>query len=251
MNTHFWRRSEKSASSFPFPEAAAVLCLMLVFSGCGGGDEAEVRRVEFKTGDGMAIQGTLHLPETRPAPAVICVQAAGATPDRWLPAARRFQRAGCVVLRFPLDEAVPDRETAGSYESAIAAAIQAVMARGGDAGNIAIIAEGESAPPAAAYALGDSRIQSLMLLSPALKSAGRDLEDLIFRLKRRPVLLMAGESDTWAVEAVTRLRRIAPGFCEVRLYPGSAAGADIPALSASAREQLVQWLEETLIRPGS
>jgi len=132
----------------------------------------------------------------------------------------------------------------------IQAARNALPANGVDPNNLAIVGAGMGANLATHYAAQDESIQALVLISPGLEYDGVRIREAFESYTRRPSLLIATKSDTYAAASAQTLKKLASTFCEVREYPGGAHGMDVLQSLVSARETVVLWLESILKTSG-
>ena len=185
---------------------------------------------------------------------VVLIHDLGGSRAVWDTLASQLSRAGFAVLAvdLPGHGASPgDWQTMGG-DDWVAVAEQLDEARdaladaGADPFRIAYAGAGLGANLAltAAHRTGDAA--ALVLVSPGWEIQGVDVRGIVGGLKQRPVLLIAAEGDSYATATAHGMKAEAPGFCELRLYPGTAHGVGLLDVSEHAREQLVAWLKLVL-----
>lgn len=116
-------------------------------------------------------------------------------------------------------------------------------------GRMAVVGEDAGAALALLFAGEAPGVQAAVLLSPSLGEGGANLQSAMRTLGETPVLLIAGEGDAHAAASVAALKRAAPGFSELRVYPGAGHGLDLFETSRSAGDLTLDWLATVL--PGS
>lgn len=211
----------------------------------------------MQTDDGVQLAATMYPAMGAYPPGLILVHRYGADASSWRSFAITAQREGYQIIAPDLrghGGSKQQGETRLDYRdlsdeqwlaalSDLRAAKTALLAAGADPENIAIVGEGLGAAMALRYVRIDSDIQAVVMLSPALEEKGFDSEADLRTMRERPVLLVATENDSTAAAAATALKQTAPGFSELRLYPGAAHGTDIFAASETASAQVLGWLK--------
>ena len=235
-----------------FLVAGAIVC-----AGCGrrpAPDDRSALDLSLSVGNGREVFATLYPVSNPSPPGVILVSAPGAERTAWAPLAVRAQRAGIMGLAIDLrrhNGAAARVRQFGPEDFAVAydafrAAKAELVRRGADPNDLGMIGASQAANLVLDYAVTDSQVQVVVLVSPWLEWKGIAAESLIARFGKRPSLLVATEGDSYAASSCETLAAAAPGFCEQRRYPGGAHGADIFAVSASAVEQVIHWLTTVL-----
>ena len=88
----------------------------------------------------------------------------------------------------------------------------------------------------------DARVTNLVLLSPRLGAHGLKVSSAITAYGDRPMLLIAGESDTSGVRAAGALDGRAGGRHKMELVKGGSAGPMLVDQSAELPGTIVSWL---------
>ena len=91
-----------------------------------------------------------------------------------------------------------------------------------------------------------SKIKSFVLLSSGLDYRGITTAEALEQYQQRPSLFIASEGDSYSVQSVERLAKIAGGSGTTKIYPGSAHGTSIFQAQPNLTTILLNWLEHTL-----
>lgn len=238
-------------------------CVLAVASaGCERNDPARSAapiEIQFTTSDGFRLAGTLFpaRADGPRAPGLVLVHALGADRSAWMPFALAAQRRGYACMAYDVrghGQSTVWRAGSVSYQSFdngewrdaaldIEAAHRELIRRGADPENTAVVGADIGAALALFHADRTDDIQALVMVSPLPRHNGLDLDPLIRQSGRRPVLLIAAEGDSPSASEAMRLKELAPGFSELRLYPGTAHGTDLLAASPNVIEEILLWLD--------
>lgn len=220
------------------------------------GKDAARREQTLETADGWLLAVSVFPAAAEKAPGLLLVHGYGAGREVWEHFARRAQQDGYCCVAVDLrghggsrraDGTAPGYRSLGeaAWRNAAAdlrAALGALLDAGADPDNLGVAGEGMGASLALLYAAEEPAMQAVVMVSPALDEHGLRPEPVIRRMRERPVLILAAEHDTPAHTAATVLKQAAAGFCELRIYPGSAYGADLFTVSENALLQVFGWL---------
>ncbi|MCH7959776.1 MAG: alpha/beta fold hydrolase [Candidatus Hydrogenedentes bacterium] len=237
-----------------------LIALLMGCSAPPSADPKSPKTVYLDSDDGYRIAVDLYLADGAQPPALILVHMLGSDRHAWRYFARRAQARGYTCAAFDMrghgDSAPIDgsRTPQSDFEAkdwlSVLNDIQAVKAllleSGANSDYLAIIGASIGANLALRYAVRDADIQTVILLSPGLDYRGVTTEEAMQALRRTPVMIMSGDSDRYAATSSATLDTLAPGYSELRAYPGSAHGTDLLDTSDTAVEQIFQWLETTL-----
>ena len=210
----------------------------------------------FSTEDGFSLTGTIRGASSERVPGLILVHMLGADRHRWAHFATLADQAGYMTLAYDIrghgdsqnrsGEAVGFRSFKQSdWASAVAdieAAKEALLVAGADPDNIAIAGASIGANLALIYAKDDPQIQAVVLLSPGEAYRGLEIVSVMAHFRTRPVLIISAEGDTYAASSSAKLKEAAPGFCELRMFPGSAHGTDLLDAHDDMPGQILFWL---------
>ncbi|MCC6143315.1 MAG: alpha/beta fold hydrolase [Candidatus Hydrogenedentes bacterium] len=229
-----------------------ILCPLLLAWGCTSSRPSE-EYVSFAAEDGVVLTGTLYRPEADRFPALILVHREGGDRGHWQGFVQRAQREGYGCLAFDLrghgESGKPGGRTWRQFQPGdwldcakdIAAAKEAALAAGADPANVFVMGEGVGANLALRYAIRDTTIPGIVLLSPGWEYAGVSIEQAAGQLQKLPMLLMVAEGDSYAAGTASGLMAGARDVREIRTYAGAAHGADLFAASQQAMEQVLHW----------
>jgi len=238
----------------PFFFALAVATVAVLLGACGARPRLEDRTQAIVTSDGLSLDTRLYLPAQAQPPGLILVHRQGASATHWEPLAVRAQQSGYLVLALNLRGHDPQgqtmdfkRFTEADWQKClldIDAGKKSLLDVGADPENLFIAGEGLGASLALQYAMGDTQIQGLIMISPGLDYQGIAAEPLLIERTQRPTLLVWAEGDAYAASSGGTLKRVAPGHVEVHTYPGTSHGTDLFATSPQSMGQIVVWLEQ-------
>ncbi|MBX7257695.1 MAG: alpha/beta hydrolase [Candidatus Hydrogenedentes bacterium] len=237
-----------------------VMVLTLLAAACGGRTQNATlpppSNEILTTSDGYRIAATLYPAEKPGSPGLVLVHMLGADRSIWEGFARRAQREGYSSLAIDLrghgDSRGPG-DTDLSYKSFdtgewlkalqdIDAAKSALLKRGNDPENIAIVGASIGANLALRYAVEHADIQAVVMLSPGLDYHGIEIEPDMVAYGKRPSLMLTSTGDSYSASSCSTLKALAPGFCELREYGGAAHGTDILDAEPASVDQVFLWL---------
>jgi dienelactone hydrolase len=242
-----------------------LMCALLgvcAFTGCSRLPEQENSTpLTLTTSDGYELAATFRPAEGTLPAGVVLVHMLGSDRHAWQPFAQRLQRAGVASIAFDVRghgdsrDQPQGRVSFQSFATAewmaalndIDAAVNALREHGVDPQRIAVIGASIGANLSLNYAADHPDVAAAVLLSPGLEYRGVETQRALQRYVPRPLLLMASEGDAYAAQTCTTLAGEADEtFVELRMFPGSAHGTDLLAVSDAAAPQIMQWLELTL-----
>jgi hypothetical protein len=90
----------------------------------------------------------------------------------------------------------------------------------------------------------DEAVVTAIALSPGLDYRGVTTEDALEMIDRRPVMLVAGQSDYESANGVRELGLLLKGDSLMRLYATSTHGTAMLADQPTLMPLIVSWLEE-------
>lgn len=215
-----------------------------------GGEE----QIDFTTSDGVRITGTLY-PAGSKAPAVLCLHQWRSDRASFAALARSLQAAGFTVLAIDMrgyggstktasGSAVrPDRKARADVEAAVG------FMRGHasvDGSRIGIVGASYGSSNALQYAAGDSRIKTLVLLSPGLNYFNElPTEAAAKSWGARPMLAVASSEDVRSVETLQAYANMARGV-ETKLYENAGHGTDMLSSAAGLDRLILEHLKKNL-----
>ena len=230
----------------------AGLCAMAAFAIGASRPLAATQRVSIRTEDGITLAGTWYEPSTRPAPAVVLVHMLQKDRRDWDSLAIRLAAQGVGTLTFDLRG---HGESQGTRPEDLSVMVQDVRAARRFLvgltdvvpGRLGLAGASLGANLAALLAAGDSSITSVALLSPSLDYRGVRIEPAVRKLAGRPLLLVAGDDDPYAVRSVRDLHKATGGKAETALLPGAGHGTTMLLRDPGLPGRLVDWFRRTLL----
>ncbi|MEW5981748.1 MAG: alpha/beta fold hydrolase [Acidobacteriota bacterium] len=237
--------------------AGTTAVLLAALAGAGSRPAAqEAQLVSFTAQDGVLVNGTLYLPERRPAPAVLLLHMLGRSRYDWDSIARALAEAGIAGLAIDLRRnAWPKPGTAGGGEGDFsdlildAMAARAYVAARPEVASDRIGVAGASlgANVAALLAASDAAVRSLALLSPSLDYRGLRSDLALARYGSRPALLLASSEDPYAFRSARALVSAGAGQRELRVLSGAGHGTVMVARRPDLIPAIVDWFVYTLL----
>jgi alpha-beta hydrolase superfamily lysophospholipase len=214
-------------------------------------DHAAARLVSLRAPDGTVVSGALFEPDHRPAPAVVLVHMLTRSRADWNDTAERLRRGGFFALAIDLrghgqSGSGPAPGDLSSLVQDVRAAV-AFLASNSDvmAGRIGVAGASLGANLAVLAAAADPAIHSLALLSATTDYRGLRIEAAL-RKVTRPVLLVAGTNDAYAVRSAKALAGTEANR-ELELRDGAGHGTIMLVRSPDLMDRLVDWFRRTLL----
>src|SRR5690606_19067487 len=133
-----------------------------------------------------------------------------------------------------------------ALEGVVTELVTHAIENGADPENVFVAGAGIGANLALRAALGDARIQAVVLVSPGRDYLGVTLPPLTEETRSVPMLLVAAEGDSYAAAAAESLHAAAPGYAELRMRAGAASGTDLLDASADTSALTLRWLQDIL-----
>ena len=132
----------------------------------------------------------------------------------------------------------------------IDAALGRLQSLGAAPDDLFLVGEGFGANLALDYTQSHRDVQGVVLLSAGKSYYGLEADTLMAAMRTRPTLLVWSERDDYAAATGSSLQRVAPGHVEVRVYPGTAFGADIFETAPESMGQVLVWLDQMREMPA-
>lgn len=243
------------------PRPLYFLAVLLFAASCGGAVKdspaASPSTETLTASDGSRIAATYYPAPAPGAAGLVLLHMLGSTRSQWDAFARHAQHEGYACIAIDLrghgNSLGPGGE-AISYKSFdtqdwldamqdIDAAKTALVRHGADPDNLAIAGANIGASLALRYAASHEDIQAVVMLSPGLDYQGIAIEQDMAAYGKRPSLMMTTTGDSYSTTSAVTLKAIAPGFCELREYGGSAHGVDILDAEPPSTGQIFLWLK--------
>jgi pimeloyl-ACP methyl ester carboxylesterase len=231
----------------PFLVVTAVCALLL-----GTEAAASSHTVSFRAADGTQLSADLYEPSLQPAPAVVLVHMLTRSRLDWAAAAERLQAAGIMALAVDLrghgqsGGASDPRGDLAPMGRDVQAAVAFLRSRNNViTGRIGIAGASLGANLAVLVAAADPSVRSLALLSAGSDYRGLRIEAALRKVVR-PVLLVAGSDDPYALRSAASLRETGPGR-EIVTLPAAGHGTTMLARQPDLAGRLVDWFRRTLL----
>ncbi|MFQ5802896.1 MAG: alpha/beta hydrolase [Candidatus Methylomirabilales bacterium] len=219
-------------------------------------------RVTILAADGAVLIGDLYLPALpagQKAPLVVLLHMLSRHRGDWQPFIPRLTAKGNAVLAMDLrghGESI-QKDSARlrwrSFSRADYARMPVDLLETLDAlaayrnrinlNRVAVIGASIGCNVALVAAADRQAIRALVLLSPGLDYRGIKTEEAMRRYGQRPILLMAGEADSYSANSTRTLYTLAAGPKEIKIYGGPAHGTRILERSPDAITLLLDWLD--------
>jgi pimeloyl-ACP methyl ester carboxylesterase len=240
--------------AWPLPRA--VLFAALAAGACatllGRPVAASSHMVTFRAADGTQLAADLYEPQAQPAPAVVLVHMLTRSRLDWVATAERLQDAGILALTVDLRG---HGQSGGSLDPAgdlapmqrdVQAAVAFLKSRNTVAtGRLGIAGASLGAQLAVLVAASDPSIRSLALLSAGGDYRGLRIEAAL-RKVNRPVLLVAGSDDPYALRSAATLSATGVGR-ETLTLQGAGHGTIMLSRQPDLAGRLVDWFRRTLL----
>jgi pimeloyl-ACP methyl ester carboxylesterase len=240
----------KSDGHMQAEESGVVRGSGAVLATARGGEE----EVDFTTSDGVRISGTLYTAGSK-APAVLCLHQWRSDRASFAALARNLQAAGFTVLAIDMRgyggstrtsggaSVRPDRKAKADVEAAIAFMRKNASV---DPARIGIIGASYGSSNALQYAAGDSRIKTLVLLSPGLNYFNELPTEAAARSwGARPMLAVASSEDVRSVETLQAYAKLASGT-QTQLYDNAGHGTDMLSSARGLDRLIADHLKKNL-----
>ena len=252
---HNYPRGNESAS---FPLFVMLALLFPLLTGCQARTKFQDAPDILKTRDGLTLAAHRYVPLDENPPGLVLVHRAGGNRSVWEAFAVQAQQAGYLVITMDLRGHGESRKGVDgplSYRNFsdadwqkisldIEAALERLRALGANSNDLFLVGEDFGANLALQYTVEHREVQGVVLLSAGASYHGIRAAPLMEQMTTRPSLLVWGERDDYAASCGATLQQRAPGHVEVRIYPGTAHGADIFSTSPGAMGQILVWLDQ-------
>lgn len=227
-----------AATRVALPVALAT-CLL-------GAPEAHAAPVTLKASDGVALKADATGAGTT---AVILLHGEGRTRADWASAAADMVRAGMLVVTVDLrghgESPLPGGAALDDAGWAkMTADVQAAVAwaRAKGATTVSLVGVDVTGIVALQVAAADPKISSVTLVSPRVSGHGIKISEVLPNYKDRPILFVAGSTDTLGVRTVAALETNTPAPHLSSVVDGGTTGPGIFVRDPDAGGLLVAWV---------
>jgi dienelactone hydrolase len=216
----------------------------------------ESQTVTFAARDGVEVTGTLYLPDTQPAPAVLVLHMLARSRHDWDATAVKLAESGIAALAIDFRRSGGPRSPAGKSGSGDfsdlvldAEAGRAYLAARPEInpGRIGVAGASLGANVALLEAGSDSTVRSLAVLSVSLDYRGLRMEQAFRKYGSRPALLVASSEDPFALRSAREAVTMGDGPRELRVLSGAGHGTVMLARDPDLATTLVDWFLRTLL----
>ena len=213
--------------------------------------QAAAQRVMLRTDDGVSLVASWYEPANRPAPAVVLVHMLQRSRKDWDSFASRLAADGIGALAVDLRGHGESQGSAGENLSLMLQDVKAArrhLATQVEVNHARIGLAGASAGAnlVALEASADTGTASLALLSPSLDYRGLRIEAAVRKYGSRPLLLVAGDDDPYALRSAKDLQKAGSGIRELLVLRNAGHGTGMLKAPEDLPRQLVEWFRRTL-----
>jgi pimeloyl-ACP methyl ester carboxylesterase len=238
-------------SSRRFLGPRAAVALILVFMTTVDLRAAGTQRVVVRTEGGVSLAGMWYEPSVRPAPAVVLVHMLQRTRRDWDMLASRLALVGVGVLTFDLRGHGESSGSAQDYQAMVQdvrAARRLVTGRADVLpGRVGLAGASLGATLTLLAAADDPDVRSVALLSPSLDYRGLRIEAAARKYAGRPLLLVAGDDDPYAMRSGRELQKGATATRELLVLSRAGHGTAMLHRDPDLTSALVDWFRRTLL----
>jgi dienelactone hydrolase len=251
------RQTHACASRIHLAGALVMTCWIAIGSIPLGA--ASTQRVTLKTDDGATLAALWYEPSSRPAPAVILVHMLQRSRRDWDSFGHRLAGAGIGALaidlrghgdsrRYAVTES-PGLEGNTGYATLLldVRAARRYLASRTDVLRVGIAGASLGANLAVLTAAADGSVTSVAALSPSLDYRGLRIDQAIKKMAARPVLLIAGSDDAYAMRSARELQKVGGAAREVMILDNAGHGTAMLSRDGSLAGTLVDWFRRTLL----
>ena len=227
---------------------ALVIPLMGVVAQDGG--EVEPVEVTVEAADGLALVGDYYavapLEGEEDAPAVLLLHMLGSMRLLWNPLIPELTGAGYAVLAVDMRG---HGDTGGAQDWPLAEADVQVWLdwlraqEGIDPDRVSLIGASIGSNLALRGMANDAAVVTAVALSPGLDYRGVTTEDALETIGKRPVYLVAGQSDRYSADSVRTLGAAIRGDGLVRFFDSSQHGTSLLMEQPTLGRSIVAWLD--------
>lgn len=216
---------------------------------------AEEMRVE--TADGVVIRGTYYAPPSAPAPALLLLHMLRKNRDSWADFALFAQERGFAVLAIdlrghgqstqskngPLHESSFVESDFAAMKLDVAAGVQWLRGRPEIvSGSVSLVGASIGANVALAYAVEDSSIAAVVLISPGESYRGVELEPPLRAYGNRPLLVAAAEDDNYSLVSVRKIEQSVCGGIVTQVFSEGGHGTYLLESQPEFREMIINFV---------
>lgn len=219
-----------------------------------------MKKVVFKTKDGVEIHGNYFEAGNKDAPAVVLLHMMPALKESWMEFQKKLQKAGFQSLaideRGHGESILKDREKidfmdfSDKEQREKILDLEGAIKFFGDARTpvekISIVGASIGANLALWYQSEHSGIKAAVLLSPGLSYRGISTDDKIAKLseKQNIFLVSGGEEDEYSQKTIKKLYDLAEARKEIKIFEDAKHGTAIFEKHPEFMEEVIIWLSK-------
>lgn len=217
-----------------------------------------MKKVIFKTKDGVDIYGNYFEAESKDAPAVVLLHMMPALKESWLEFQKKLQKAGFQSLAiderghgestFKDGEKIDFMDFSDSEQQAkildLEGAIKFFEDMGVSTGKLSIAGASIGANLAIWYQSEHSAIKATILLSPGLLYRGISTDDKIAKLFENQNIFLAsgGFEDEYSQQTIKKLYDLAKAKKEIKIFEDAKHGTAIFEKHPEFMDEIIVWL---------
>ncbi len=232
------------------------LILIIYLSGCVTQSDNMIKDVKFKTEDGVTIHATYYKPEVSKGNGVILLHMLRTDRSYWKEFAGALMNEGFDVVAIDLrghGQSIDkngvkiswDRFSERDFNDMVLDVKAAkLFLQENEVDRIAIVGASIGANTALNYAVDDSSIKTIVLLSPGLDYRGVKTEGSMKRYNKS-VLIAVSDEDEPSFSSSQRLFEIATGEKQLKVYSNAGHGTWMFG-KTDLKEIIINWLKDKL-----
>lgn len=237
-----------------------ILVLLIIYlSGCVSQniDDSMAKEIILKTDDNVTIYATYYIPESPKGKSVILLHMLRTDRSYWKEFANLLSKEGYDVLAIDLRGHGQSTDKNGvkidwqrfsekDFNDMIldVKAAKSFLVKQKPNNKIAIIGASIGANTALNYAVNDSSIKTIVLLSPGLDYRGVKTEESMKKYNRS-VLITVSSEDEPAASSSQRLFEIAKGDKEIKIYNNAGHGTWMFG-KTDLKDIIINWLKDKM-----
>ena len=204
--------------------------------------------IRVEVADGLEVVGTLYKPAQSGArlPGVLLLHMLGSDRTAWEEFAFRLALEGYVALAVDMrghGDTGGDRDFNKAAQDLLQVWEYFSKRPEIDGDSTAVVGASIGANMALVTAAKKPAIDTVVLLSPGLVYREVSTEDAIVEFGDRPLMIVAGEEDTYSAQSSQKLKQLSAGEAKLRLYTGASHGTDLLTSQPELAGEIIAWLD--------
>ncbi|MEI7474287.1 MAG: alpha/beta fold hydrolase [bacterium] len=224
--------------------------------------------IQFNAKDGFHLSGELLMPTTasvkNKTPLVVFIHSLGESSDAWMDLPEEMSKALNVsVVSMDLrghGKSIKDKKNKSKYwtyfkdkdyndmTSDVSYLLDFLKTEYPEVNinKTAIVSAGFGSSVAVISASKDSKIKTLVLISPSNFSKGIDIRLPLINYGVRPVLYITSKKDLDTLKAIEELKKCSLGTKKVQQYPDGGQGTNLIKFQPSSKKLIEDWVKSSL-----